>query len=980
MSDLLRSDSQKIDPLIGSFLTGRHPANGENPRNRFFALAVLVLALTLFSFSVLNLFSMNLLRGLAAALAGAGQIVGLLILRHAAHPRIAFRISALVLLGYLLFHMSVAGPQGARIFWMLVFPVYAFLLFGGREGLIWTTAGFLGCLCVLLDPNDVFGIFSPENNKFFLTYVLLGVLARAFESVVSRTQEDMVRDRTRQLEGAIRRLYTEIEERKSIEEALRLSEERSRTFSDAAFEGIGFTDGQVFLDLNDQLAHMLGYERTEMIGMPVMLCVAPEHRELVGAAIRSAKEGPYEHLALRKDGSIFPVEIQARESNVGGRVMRATAIRDISERKKTEAEIKEAKEYAEAVLDSLPGTFYVFDEQSRLTRWNKNFEKVSGYSPDELPGKHLLEFIEEKERVLVTKKLGETFVHGTGSVEATTLTKAGAGIPYLFTAVWRTLGERQYLLGTGVDISDRKKAEDLLRRSEELFRTVFETAPDAVSISKVANGIFVDANQSFSEIMGYSRDELIGKSALDLNVWADVHVRNEVVRSLVTTGFARNLESTFVRKDGAVKQGLLSASTTMLDGEAHLLAVVKDITDLKKAQEERLRFERQVQHAQKLESLGILAGGIAHDFNNILTSILGNADLGLMRISPMAPARRNLEEIQKGALRAAGLANQMLAYSGKGKFELKSIDLSALVKEMAQLLDVSISKKATLTYDLADNLPAFEGDVNQIQQIVMNLITNASEALGIENGVIRLSTTSAFCDRTYLDTVSESLQASYEEPLPEGLYVSLEVSDTGCGMDLDTQKKVFDPFFTTKFSGRGLGMAAALGIVRGHRGAVKIYSEIGKGATFKVLFPVQGDAEVSPERAAEHEDVHQFLQGGLVLVADDEGTVCDIAREMLEEIGLTVLTASDGNQAVEMFRESVDKISFVLLDLTMPGLDGAQAFYEMRRLNPDVKVILSSGYNEQDVTHRFVGKGLAGFIQKPYTMAKLIEKLNEVLR
>jgi CheY-like chemotaxis protein len=309
---------------------------------------------------------------------------------------------------------------------------------------------------------------------------------------------------------------------------------------------------------------------------------------------------------------------------------------------------------------------------------------------------------------------------------------------------------------------------------------------------------------------------------------------------------------------------------------------------------------------------------------------------------------------------------------------LKLINLSDLVREMGQLLDVSISKKALLTYDLAADLPLFEGDINQIQQIVMNLITNASESLGRDEGVIRLSTTSIFCDREYLDTLSEELQSPYEEPLSEGLYVSLEVSDTGCGMDVETQRKVFDPFFTTKFWGRGLGMAAVRGIVRGHNGGIRIYSEVGKGTTFKVIFPAKTDLATSGPKKPDNKGLSQFRQEGVVLVVDDEATVRDIAKEMLAEMGLSVITASDGYQAVEVFRENIEEISCVLLDLTMPGLDGTQVFQEMRAISPHVKVILSSGYNEQDATQRFVDKGLAGFIQKPYSMAKLTEKLNEV--
>lgn len=303
-----------------------------------------------------------------------------------------------------------------------------------------------------------------------------------------------------------------------------------------------------------------------------------------------------------------------------------------------------------------------------------------------------------------------------------------------------------------------------------------------------------------------------------------------------------------------------------------------------------------------------------------------------------------------------------------------------LVREMAQLLEVSISKKALLKYDLADDLPLVECDINQVQQIVMNLITNASESLGQKEGTIRISTASLCCDRKYLDSISDSPHSSGEPPLPEGVYVSLEVSDTGCGMDLETQRRVFDPFFTTKFTGRGLGLAALRGIVYGHQGAVKIYSEVGKGSTFKVLLPAQEAAEKQGIKESPDGDFRHLWGDGIVLIVDDEDTVCDIAKEMLEELGASVLIASDGNQAIELFEKNCEKIVCVLLDLTMPGLDGTQVFHEMRRIKPDVKVILSSGYNEQDATQRFVGEGLAGFIQKPYTLAKLREKLNSVFQ
>ena len=388
-------------------------------------------------------------------------------------------------------------------------------------------------------------------------------------------------------------------------------------------------------------------------------------------------------------------------------------------------------------------------------------------------------------------------------------------------------------------------------------------------------------------------------------------------------------------------------------------------------EEQRRQLETQVQQAQKLESLGVLAGGIAHDFNNLLTGVLGNAQLALYDLPPVSPVRQYVEEIEEAAKRAAELCRQMLAYSGKGRFVVQPIDLSEVVEGMGHLLEVSISKKAALRHDLADGLPAITADATQIRQIILNLITNASEALGEHSGVISVITGVMDCGRDYF-------RSTYlDEELPEGRYVYIEVADTGCGMDQATCRKIFEPFFTTKFTGRGLGLAAALGIVRGHRGAIRVYSEPGEGTTFKVLFPAL-DQPATPHRG--ETEVTEELRGtGTALLVDDEEHVRKTGRHMLEHMGFTVLTAIDGREAVRVFREHADEIDCVLLDLTMPNMDGTEAFQELRRIREDVPVILASGYNEQDATQRFTGKGLAGFVRKPYGMQDLQAKMGPFL-
>jgi two-component system cell cycle sensor histidine kinase/response regulator CckA len=313
----------------------------------------------------------------------------------------------------------------------------------------------------------------------------------------------------------------------------------------------------------------------------------------------------------------------------------------------------------------------------------------------------------------------------------------------------------------------------------------------------------------------------------------------------------------------------------------------------------------------------------------------------------------------------------MLAYSGKGRFVVGHYDLSELVREMAQILKVSVSKDATLRYNFAADLPAVEVDATQMRQVIMNLITNASEALGNQSGIISVSTGVMDCDRSYL------VDSYLDDKLPEGKYVYLEVADTGGGMDEETQRRIFDPFFTTKFTGRGLGLAAVLGIVRGHQGAIKVYSEVGQGTTFKVLLPAK-EWVLGDRRPSADQIVPPLPGGGTILLIDDDPEVRGVGTQMLERLGFKVLTAAHGLEGLKIFQELGGEIDCVILDLTMPEMGGEEAFRELRRLRRDVPVILSSGYNEQDVTQKFAGKGLAGFIQKPYRVANLQEVLSRV--
>ncbi len=514
------------------------------------------------------------------------------------------------------------------------------------------------------------------------------------------------------------------------------------------------------------------------------------------------------------------------------------------------------------------------------------------------------------------------------------------------------------------EIDERIRSEQIAIVSRQRFRDIFDNIADPVYIADMS-GKIIAANAQASRELCYSNEELLALNILDLDaVYATPELLSAHFVNLQESGEMFH-EAIHRRKDGSQFPVELNVRLIDFGGQQSVLGVARNISERKQAEDDRHKLEQQLLHAQKLESLGVLAGGIAHDFNNILMAIIGNADLALMRISKESPAVENLHRIEKAAVRAADLAKQMLAYSGKGKFVIEHIDLNMLMEEMLHMLEVSVSKKAVLRINQHQPLPPVEADATQMRQIVMNLVINASEAIGDRSGFITITTGCMVCDRNYLKDVW------LDENLSAGQYVYLEIADSGCGMDKDTLAKLFDPFFTTKFTGRGLGMAAVLGIVRGHRGAIKVYSEVDKGTAFKILLPASGKtADISHGEAP----ADGWLGSGTVLLVDDEETVRGVGAEMLQEFGFATLTANNGREAVEIFSSTPD-IAFVILDLTMPHMDGEQCFRELRRLDPDVKVILSSGYSEHEVTRKFVGKGLAGFIQKPYTLSVLKEAI-----
>lgn len=725
---------------------------------------------------------------------------------------------------------------------------------------------------------------------------------------------------------------------------------------------------------NNAMHRQLGYSREEYATLKVSdyeELETPKQIAVRIAALRKTGSTTFESVHRTKQGALLNVLVSLRMITISDLPRILAIVRDITEHKQAEEALKDSRERTQFIMNNSPAAIYTCRPSGDFgaTYISPNVVQQLGFEPHEFtddPG-FWLAHIHPDDAPRVLAGLLTLFNKGTHSHEYRFRNKDGSWrwMHDELKLVQNEAGEPKEILGCWADITVRKKSEEALAHSHQLMRFIIEHTRSAVAVHD-RDLRYVYVSQRYLDDYGVKEKNVIGMHHYEVfpdlpQKWRDVHQR-ALAGEVVSAD-----DDPYYRDDGSVEWTRWECRPWYAsDGSIGGIIVYTEVTtERKKAEDERLRLERQLLHAQKLESLGVLAGGIAHDFNNILTAIIGNAELALMRLNPESPALDNLQRIEKAAARAADLARQMLAYSGKGKFVVEHIDLNRLVEEMGHMLEVSISKKVLLRYNFSHPLPAVRVDATQIRQIVMNLVINASEAIGDRSGVIAITTGCVECNEAYLKDVWLA------DPIPEGLYVSLEITDTGCGMDKETLAKIFDPFFTTKFTGRGLGMAAVLGIVRGHKGAIKVSSEPGKGSSFKVLLPV---GEKSAELFNDIATADHWQGSGTVLLVDDEETVRAIGSEMLKELGFEVITARDGREAVELYKTGKE-FRVVILDLTMPHMDGEQCFRELCRIDPDVKVIISSGFSEHDVTQKFVGKELAGYVQKPYKLSELKEVL-----
>jgi two-component system, cell cycle sensor histidine kinase and response regulator CckA len=529
-------------------------------------------------------------------------------------------------------------------------------------------------------------------------------------------------------------------------------------------------------------------------------------------------------------------------------------------------------------------------------------------------------------------------------------------------------GDDPLLLAIFRDVTERTAFVEQLNNAKEFSENLVKTA--TVMIVGVDSQERITLfNEAAEQVSGFSKAEMQGAPWNRL-----VDGAEETAVRLGAAGHRSTFEARLITKNG--EQRLISWQTNAILENGRPTGIIcfgTDVTESKQQEEHRRALERKMVDAQKLESLGILAGGIAHDFNNLLAAILGNANLAQLKL-PAAQAEIGtyLKNVEKTAMRAADLCRQLLAYSGKARFAMQVLDVNDVVRETLELLEVSITKKAALRVELRHGVASAVADPTQLRQVIMNLVINASEAIGDRSGLIRVRTGLIQADAEYF---ADAYGAGEIAP---GEYVFVEVIDNGSGMSAETQKRIFDPFFTTKFTGRGLGLAAVLGIVRGHNGALKLASTVGKGSVFRFLLPA-APAPVPDANEKRGGGRVDWKGDGTILVVDDDPAVRAVIARMVEAFGFDVLQAVDGRHGVEVFTENRADVRAVVLDMTMPNLDGREAIEQMRRVQDDVKVLLVSGFSENCATNLAKG-GPNGFLQKPFNPEELKMKLRSILR
>jgi len=766
----------------------------------------------------------------------------------------------------------------------------------------------------------------------------------------------------------LRGIIVELTERKRTEEALRESETKYSALVENSKDGIIMIQDGVLIFINEASTELVGYSPEEMIGSSFVKYAAPKYRDLVVRRYAERMEGRevpsiYEIELLRKDGTRVPVELNAMHIDFGGKPTDLAFVRDISERKQAEMEVEKRQVYLESVLYNAPEAIVTLDAMNQVLEWNPGAEQIFGYTRREVVGKNIDDLIADPEAYKEATALTRKALSGRKIPPRETVRhrKDGTPVPVILAASPILIDDDLHgVVAVYSDITGRKLAEEALRESEERFRILVEESPFGVSIIG-KDGRYRYLNPTFRAIFGYDLKDIPNGKQWFSKAFPDQESRNEAISAWiddlkgVTPGESRPQTFTVTCKDGSEKT-IHFRPVTMKTGDQFV--IYEDVT-------ERKQLEEQLHLAQRMEALGTLAGGIAHNFNNLLTGIMGNASLMLLDTDPTHPHHERLKAIEKLVESGSKLTRQLLGYARKGQYEVKPLNINHVVRETSDTFDAT-RRDIRIHRHLAEDLHGVHADQGQIEQVLWNLYVNAADAM-TDGG----------------DLFIETRNLSHDElrgkpyTVKPGTYVLITVRDTGSGMEKKIMERIFEPFFTTKgfARGTGLGLASVYGMVKAHGGYIDVDSRRNKGTTFSIYLPA------SPQEAPDSPATSEKLERGqgIILLVDDEAMVLDVSQEILEMLGYTVIPARSGKEALELYRAHRDDIDMVILDLIMPDMGGGETYDQLRELNPKVKVLLSSGYSIDGQASQILERGCDGFIQKPFEMSELSQRIREIL-
>jgi len=775
----------------------------------------------------------------------------------------------------------------------------------------------------------------------------------------------------------VHQIELEMQNRELREAQQALEDSRDRYAQLYDFAPVGYLTldrAQCIAEINLTGAGLLGTERARLIGQPFAhYVVAADRPILVQHLARCSQTSGLlvsEITIQGRNGALVRVQLSSiGTADTGtGAPQCAISLTDISARVHAQRELQASEARYRTVSELISDLVFalrITDAGELAYEWHAGtIPAITGYTLAELLRQQIWQrLIATEDLPQVQQRLSALLQGQAQAIELRVITTDGVTHwlrLHAYAEPDAATGRVARIIGAIKDITEYKHAGELVRFQARLL--------DAVAQTVVATDVddrITYWNQAAEHAHGWPAEEVVGDSLRDRMITATAREQFASILRQAHAGTPWFGEIAAQRRDGSVFPCLLICAPIVEDQTiTGLVVVASDLT-------ERKALEHKLLETQKLESLGVLAGGIAHDFNNLLAIIIGNAGLARSDLPADSPARESVIQIEAAAHRAADLTRQMLAYAGKGRFVMQSLDLTDLVHDTMVLLEASVGKSVHIQYQLASDLPAVLADATQLRQVVMNLMINASEAIGEQEGIVTLTTTA----RQML--AEELTRYRFGSECTPGMFVNLEIADTGGGMDAETQERIFDPFFTTKFTGRGLGLAAVLGIVQRHQGALRVESAPEHGTTFRILLP----AVVAPaDRVLPDPAPTQAWRGsGTVLVVDDEAGVRRLAAQLLDRLGFTVLLADDGRAGIEVLEAHRTEITCVLLDLTMPKLGGVPAFRALRQIAPHIPIALMSGYSADEALQRFAEQGLAGFIQKPFTSEAFERLLRQIL-